>query len=484
LGALLGVLIYYNQGVKSNTDSNLESKSVAVLPFKQIDKEKDEKLGVGIADVLIARLANIEDVSVRPTTSIIRFADADNSNLFDIGKKLDVKYVIAGTIQKQNNIVRITTQLFSVLDKKQIWNEKFDEEYTDIFTLQDKISERIAQKLLINFNKNQSSLPYKQYTKSAEAYQAYSMGLSYWSMHSKSGFEKAIGQFEKAIQKDPEFANAYAYLADTFGHTGHLREVIEPKIARDKGLRAAQKALQLDPQNAEAMAAMALIYANENKQKEAFDLMKKAVELKPNDAHIRHRISWMYANKGSIEKAVEQMKIAQSLDPQSAYINIFYAEILLLARQPEEAIKFFDKALQIEPDSISARWRLIEANEQKGDFEMAEQELNKLFKRFGENEAYLLVKSRLYAHTQKETQAREILKSFQDKKYNAEYDELIAYTEIALGEEGKAMQRIKPIIDSIQDNIYRVKFDYKLDPIRDNPDFKNILAKKEKDQGW
>jgi tetratricopeptide (TPR) repeat protein len=423
-------------------------------------------------------------VTVRPTTSIIRFADTDNSNLSEIGKKLDVNYVIAGTIQKQRNLVRITTQLFNVNEKKQLWTEKFDEEYTDIFTLQDKISDRIAQKLLINFNKNQSSLPYKQYTKSAAAYKAYSMGLSYWSMHSKSGFEKAIRQFEEAVRKDPKFVPAYAYLADTYGHTGHLREVLDPQMARRKGLEAAQKALQLDENSAEAMAAMALIYATEDRQKEAFELMKRAVRLKPNDAHIRHRISWMYANKGLIEKSLEEMKTAQTLDPQSAYINIFYGEMLLLARKSDEAIKFLQKGLEIEPDSLNAQWRLVEAFEQKGDLKEAEKRLQKMISVYGQSDSYLLVLSRLYAQSEKAKEARSILEKIRNKNNNQEFDELIAYTEIALGNDTSALNRIKPIINSLKDNIYRVKYDSKLDPIRKKPEFRNILAKKEKDQGW
>lgn len=123
-------------------------RTVAVLPFEQIGRERDEKLGIGIADILIARLANIEELTVRPTSSVLRFAEGDKSDLFEIGDELDARFVIAGTIQKEENLVRVTAQFYSVEDKRQIWILKFDEPATDVFSLQDKISEKIARKLL------------------------------------------------------------------------------------------------------------------------------------------------------------------------------------------------------------------------------------------------------------------------------------------------------------------------------------------------
>ncbi len=480
---LIGYFIYTNQN-NSISSSALNTKSIAVLPFKQIDKEKNEKLGIGIADVLIARLANIEEVNVRPTTSIIRFADTANNDLFDIGNKLDVDYVIAGTIQRDEKLIRVTTQLYEVEKKRQVWTEKFDEEYTDIFTLQDKISERIAQKLLANLKTNLSTLPYKQYTKSAEAYKAYSMGLSFWSMHTKTGFENALVHFKKAIEKDPEFANAYAYLADTYGHTNHLSSVINPVEAKKKGKEAAEKALKIDPQNAPAMAALALIYANQDKQTEAFELMKKSIKLKPNDAHSRHRISWMYANKGNIDKAVEEMRIAQKLDPQSSYINLFYGEILLLARQPDKALEYFDKVLEIEPDSFSAKWRKIEAYEEKKQFDLAEEQLEELVTRYGKFQSYPITLSRLYAKNNKRAEAESLLKDALKLDKEQRDEHLIAFAEIALGKNEAAVKRLTEIINSTEDNIYRVKYEPKLDPIRTNPKFEEVLKNKELAQGW
>ena len=479
-----GGFLYFATNLRASGTGDIRNKSIAVLPFKQVSNQKDAKLGVGIADVLIARLANFEDIDVRPTTSIMRFDGEENSDLFEVGQKLGVDCVIEGTIQREGDKVRITAQLFDVKLRRQVWTEKFDEEYSDIFTLQDKISERVTRKLSAEMPADRAVSSYKQYTKNAKAYRAYSMGLSYWNMHSRDGFVNAVSQFNKALEEDPKFAMAYAYLADTYAHTSYLSELMTQDEARKKGEKAAKKALEIDEQNAEAMAALALIYANTDRQKQAFELMKRSVAIKPNDAHARHRISWMYANKGNIDQAIDEMRIAQKLDPQSAYINLFLAEMLLLSREPDGAIQFLEKALEIEPASSSARWRMIEAYEQKGDFKKALGLLKELTDRSGTNPGTLLVKSRLLAQQDQTKEARELLDKVVSKGLDAQFYGLTAYAEIALGDKEKAVRRLTKMIEATNDNIYVIKYDSKLDEIRDDPGFAQVLENKEAAQGW
>lgn len=474
----------YYAGVETASNARESNKSFAVIPFRQIDGERDEKLGIGVADVLIARLANIEEITVSPTTSILRFADKDNSNLSEIGKKLAVDYVIAGTIQRDNGTVRVTTQLYGVNEQKQLWTETTDEQYSDIFTLQDNISEKIAKRISMDLDVRSSALSYKQYTQNIEAYQAYSMGLSYWSMHSVVGFEKAISQFKKAIDKDPRFPLAYAYLADSYGHTTHISHLMSPEQARDKGEAAAKKALELDPDCAEAMAALALIYASENRQKEAFDLMKRSLEIKPNDAHSRHRISWMYANKGQIEKAVEEMKIAQKLDPQSAYINIFLGDMLGFDRKAEDSIAAYRAALEIEPTLGEARWKLIKALEQAGLLKEAKLAFDKFSEREKESTAGLLLKSRIFAKSGKTSEAKNLLNRVLESGESQSHSSLLAQSYIALDEKEKAVEIVKSLISKIEDNIYTIKYEPNFDPIRTNSEFVGALEAKERKQGW
>lgn len=141
----LGFTIYLS---RANSNNVINKHSIAVLPFQQFGDEKDEKLGIGIADVLIARLSNTKSVDVRPTSSIIQFADKKNYDLPEIGKNLDVNYIVAGNIQRDENSVRVTAQFYNVKDKTRVWIVKFDENKTDVFKLQDRISEQIVKKIL------------------------------------------------------------------------------------------------------------------------------------------------------------------------------------------------------------------------------------------------------------------------------------------------------------------------------------------------
>jgi len=482
--SVLGYFYFGNNVTSASTDS-FQNKSLAVLPFKQIDKNKDAKLGIGIADVLIARLANIEEIAVRPTTSILRFSDKDNSDLFDVGKQLGVDLVIEGTIQRDNNMVRVTTQLYDVVRKRAVWTAKFDEQYSDIFSLQDKVSEKIARRLSSGLKVDVVSLPYKQYTADTEAYKAYSMGLSFWTMHTSVGFENAIKQFSKAIKIDPKFVMAYAYLADAYGHTGHLSHLFSPDKARAKAEKAANKALELDPNCAEAMAALALTYANVNRQADAFELMKKSLEIKPNDAHSRHRIAWMYANKGQMDKAVEEMKMARALDPQSAYLNLFLGEMLVLAHRPDEAVIYLNNTLEIEPGSFMARWRIAEALEHMGLLDEAESELLALGRKVGkENKSVRLALSRIYAKTERKDMARKIVNKILSEGKTSSLDSLFALTYIALGENDLAVAKLKKTINNTQDDLYRIKYEPNIDPIRSNQVFAKILKDREETLGW
>jgi len=486
LAISIGAYFYFNNTSSSESVSASTRKSVAVLPFRQIDDEKDAKLGLGIADVLIAKLANTKEVDVRPTTSIMRFSNEDPTDLFEVGNKLAVDCVISGTVQRDKDVVRVTAQLYDVKGKHPVWTAKFDETYSDVFTLQDKITERISQRLSTELGVSSSALSYKQNTKSTEAYRAYSMGLSYWNMHTATAFENAVVQFKKAIELDSEFVMAYAYLADTYAHTSHMRGLMTEDEARSKGEKAAKRALELDPNCAEAMAALALIYANQDRQTEAFALMKKSVDLKPNDAHSLHRISWMYANKGNMKKAIEEMRLAQKLDPQSAYLNQFLAEMLLLDRQPDEAIPFLEKALEIEPNSVSVHWVWINALEQKEQFDRAEKKIRGIRDqhKLENNPSLKLALARVYAKNGKDSEARNLLAEVLKKETGREHEWLIAEVLVALGDGDKALPRLENIIKHTKDNIYRVKYEPNFEPIMDNPGFAKLLKEKELKQGW
>ncbi|MCO6511963.1 MAG: winged helix-turn-helix domain-containing protein [Aridibacter famidurans] len=479
---LTAAIVYFSGAGAAVVDSG--PGAIAVLPFKQISDEKDEKLGLGIADVIIAKLANIDSIAVRPTTSIIRYASEENNDLFEVGRALNVDYVIEGSIQRENGKVRVTTQLYSVAGKKQVWTETFDEEYTDIFALQDAISERVAQKVALGFRANERSFPFKQYTSDPEAYQAYSTGLAYWSQHSKVGFESAIVHFQKAIEKDPHFALAYAYLADTYAHYGFLEDLMDREKALRLGEEMANKALRLDSDCAEAKSAKALVYASRKRGAEAFELMRSSLELKPNDAHSRHRIAWMYANRGNIEKAIDEMKLALDLDPQSTYLNLYMAHFYYLARKPAEAGKYCDRALEIDPNAGEARWRLLQVLEMEGKFDQLEAKLRESLPKNESNPAVRLFLARVLARKGDQAGARKMLKKASEFENAADYALLTAMAHLSIGDREAAFREIEAAIRNESVELFVLRHEPNLDPLRQDPRFAALISDIEVSAGW
>src|SRR4030095_7744636 len=159
-----------------------ESRSLAVLPFQvlRVEEKSDEFLGMGMADAIITKLSNIHRIMVRPTSSVIKYFDGTH-NIIAAGHELGVAYVLDGRIQRAGDRIRLTVQLVRIRDGVPLWATKFDENYTDIFTLEDSISEQVASALIPRLSGEERELLLRHETENAEAYQAYLKGRYLWN---------------------------------------------------------------------------------------------------------------------------------------------------------------------------------------------------------------------------------------------------------------------------------------------------------------
>lgn len=464
----LSVYLSINGSFSKQVTNSDQIKSIAVLPFKQISEEKDEKLGVGMADVLITKLGNGENLRVLPTGSIIRYTDEDLSNLSNIGRELGVNSVLTGTIQREGEEIRVTAHLYDVQERRSLWAGKFDEKFSNIFSVQDTISEQIAKELAGKIQNGERGLTEDKYTKNIEAHQAYSMGLFHWNKRTGDGLEKAVADFQTAIEKDPEFVLAYAYLADTYTLIAYYGfDFMSAEEAREKANTAAEKALALDPLCSEAMTALAVNLTGRENVGKSFDLLKKAIEIKPNNATAHQRIAWQYAGRGNIEKALEEMQTAQNLDPQARNTNMGLATVLNYARRPDDSLVYSRRVLEFDPANSMAKMSLAESLEQKGEFAEAVRIIKEIppTDRSSENAHVML--SRIYAKTGRETEAKKILSELvKDKKAgNLTYEIALVYT--ALGNEEAALQWLEKSTSESGGLIYFfIRNDYNLDVLR------------------
>ena len=294
------------------------------------------------------------------------------------------------------------------------------------------------------------------------------MGLFHWNKRNEEGLKKAISDFQTAIEKDSEFVLAHAYLADTYTLIAYYQfDFMTADEARENADIAAQKALELDPNCSEAMTALAVNLVGRENRGKSFDLLKKAIEAKPNNATAHQRIAWQYAARGDIQKALEEMRTAQNLDPQARNTNIGLASVLNYARRPDDSLVYSRRVLELDPNNTLAKLTAAESLEQKGEFQEAEVLLNEIPQNDKSSENALITLSRVYAKTDRETEAGKILKEIvkNKKAESLAYEIALAYT--AMGNENAALQWLeKSTLNSGGMIYFFIQNDYNLDELR------------------
>jgi len=323
-----------------------------VLPFEPLGNDThDELLGLGMADAIIGRMSNLKQLSVLPTSAVSKYKGPANDAL-TAGRALGVDAILSGTVQRSGDRVRATVQLAHVATGRTIWSEKFDQTFTDIFGVQDSISDSVAKSLALNLSADERKQLAKRYTTNTEAYDEYLMGLYFWNTRSRDGLEKAIDHFGRAVEKDSKFALAYALLADcyylqfTYGYRTGPQWVQDAKAAVDR-------ALLLDESIAEAHVAAAGIEFYQEDHKVANASLRHALELNPNLAVAHLRYGWALCSSGHLDEAVREIKHAQELDPLSPTNNTCLGLILAFDRQFHASLDYCYKGVELAP---TERW--------------------------------------------------------------------------------------------------------------------------------
>jgi serine/threonine protein kinase len=353
-------------------------RSIAVLPFEPLGRDMDDELlGLGMADAIIGRMSNLKDLAVLPTSAVSKYKGPPNDPLA-AGRALGVDAILNGTIQRSGDRVRATVQLVSLRSGRTIWSDKFDQTFTDIFSIQDSISDNVVRSLALNLTAAEQRQLAKRYTTNARAYDEYLMGLYFWNKRSKAGLEKAIDYFGRAVEKDPNFALAYALMADCYYLQLYYGYASGPdRISNAKA--AVERALLLDDSIAEAHVAAAMVQfyekrdhdVGESAHKGAMDSLRRAILLNPNLAIAHQRYAWALCSFGHLDDAVREMKRAQELDPLSPTNNTALGIILAFARQYRVALEYCHKAAELAPNDAPINENLAFAYTLNGMYQQA-----------------------------------------------------------------------------------------------------------------
>ena len=324
-------------------------KSIAVLPFTNMSADPDQEYFCdGMTEEIINALTHIKDLRVIARTSSFAFK-GKQEDIREIGKKLNVAILLEGSVRKSGDRLRITAQLIRVADGIHIWSERYDRRMKDIFDIQDEITLAIVDSLKIQLIGSEKKAIVKHYTDNPELYRLYLLGLHHWNKFTLEDFVKSEEYFEQAISKDPNYALAYAGIAEVNVFNTFFMS-IAPRDAIQKAKKYLNIALELDENLAEAHAVMGWVHLFYDWDWEKADReFRRALELNPNSAVILNHYCDFLSISGQHERALSLIKRAMELDPLSIFINHNAAERILHAGRFDEAIDLLKKTIAMEP---------------------------------------------------------------------------------------------------------------------------------------
>jgi DNA-binding winged helix-turn-helix (wHTH) protein/TolB-like protein len=372
LAIALGVFLVLRRTRSSDTTvSAAPIRSIAVLPFKPLASgSRDESLELGMADTLITRLGGIKTVLVRPTSSVRKYTGLEQDPVA-AGLELGADAVLDGSIQRVNDRMRVNVRLIRVADGSTLWADQFDGLYVDIFSIQDSISKQVVGALALKLGGDENRLLNKRYTENPLAFEEYLKGRHYWNRETKESWEKGIEHFREAIRLDPNYALAYAGVADSYNMMGYWGSVT-PREAFPKAKAAAARSLEIDPTLAEAHCALA--YARFEYD---WDLVNteseylRAINLNPSYASAHQWYGeYLMINQRPGEAEVE-LKKARELDPLSQPINLITASLFYMTRRYDDAVQHLQKTIELDPNFGVGYTFLAACYEKKGMYEDA-----------------------------------------------------------------------------------------------------------------
>ena len=458
-----------------NTTSSV-IRSLAVLPLESLSSDASQDyFADGMTDELISDLGKISALRVISRTSVMGYKHT-RKPLPQIARELDVDAVVEGTVLRSGDQVRITAQLIEASADKHLWSQSYEGELRDTLALQNQVASAIADQIRINVNPQEQAALKTVKVVNPQAYESFLKGRYFWNKRTADGLKVALAYFNQAIEEDPNYAQAYSGLADTYALLGDWQyAVMTPKQALPKAKAAATKALELDGALGEAHNSLAFCL-------DGFDWdfnsagkeFQRAIELNPGYATAHHWYAWHLSLLGRYDEAIAEMKKAENLDPLSLIINADLAELLVLAHSYDESIRQSRKTIEMDPNFALAHNQLAQAYLQKHMNDEAIAELQKAAQLSRGSSTVLANLARAYAASGKRSEAIKLLDDLK-KRSNPIYSHgsEIAVVYAALGDTDQAMnwlqksyeERFNPGV------LLRPGFD----PLRSDPRFEDLV---------
>lgn len=452
-------------------------RSLAVLPLEDLSSDPQQQyFADGITDELITDLAQISNLRVISRTSTIQYKGTKKS-IPEIGKALRVDAVIEGTVERDANRVRIRVQLIDSASDRHLFAKTYDRELRDVLLLQSEAARDIAQEIRGQVAPASSNTAVATPNPvNPEAYEAYLKGRYFLNKRSPEGMKTGSGYFEQAIVIDPQFALAYAGLADCYSLLGS--DVLPASVASAKARTAALKALELDPSIAEGHTALAIVhfYYDWNWSDTEREL-KRAIELNPNYATAHHWYSVYLSAMGRFPEAVQEAERAHELDPLSPSITISLATQYRDAHRYDRAIELLSAVVELDSNFAPAHLGLGRTYEAMGLWKLSIEEFQKAAALSHDSDS-LASLSHAYSASGERAEALKVVKQLQAqqaKSYVSPFEMAAVFA--SLGDRNKAFSYLEQAYRERDSRLPFLAVDHGFEPLHADPRFLELCRR-------
>jgi len=476
----LGVYFYTSRSRPAASAPPARSM-LAVLPFENLTGDAEQEyFSDGLTEEMISQLGNLDPshLGVIARTSVMHYKHSGEP-LDRIGRELGVQYALEGSVRRDSNKVRITAQLIQIKDQSHVWAREYDRDLSDLLALQAEIAQEIADEIQLTLGDHRRSESAHLPALSPNAYEAYDLylkGRFFWNKRSGPGLQQAIEYFQQAIAKDPQYARAYAGLADSYALLGGYTGLPQTKIM-PKARAAAMKALELDPNLAEAHTSLALITENfdfdwETAEKE----YHHAIDLNPNYATAHHWYAEFLSLQGRFDEALAESERARALDPLSLIIAADRGVILLYAREYDKAIAQFRAVKEMEP-GFSRSGLVVAAYVEKGQYDDALAELSTWYD--PDNSPWVLAwRTMIYSRRGQPAQARHCLERLrQIYSQGSIAPDPVLWAYLGIGDRDQVFEWFERAYKDHSNVLTSLKVNPAFDPLRDDPRFQELMRR-------
>ncbi|MFN2440027.1 MAG: adenylate/guanylate cyclase domain-containing protein, partial [Chitinophagaceae bacterium] len=465
------------KGEKVNGNKSIE-RSFVVLPFVNMSNDPEQEyFSDGLTEELISNLSRLKDMRVISRTTSMQYKGSQK-DIKTIGRENGVNYILEGSVRKHGSNLRITAQFIDANRDTHLWAENYRGTIDDIFDIQEMVSEKIVEALRIQLTREEQSMLEKRYTDNTEAYQLYLQGRFFWKKRNEEGLKSAITHFEKALEKDPDYALAWAGMADVYSLMGEYTNISRRELF-PKQMAAVNRALEIDNRLGEAHISLAIsLMLNEWDWKNSEKEFKLGIELNPNYATGHHWYAELLLFTGKTDEAFKQISLAVELDRVSLGILKDKGIFHYYTGQFEDAIQMGKMTLELDQNFAPAHRLLSLAYQGMKMFDKAIAENQRWGELTGNKIKTDVALAEIYAAANRKQDAEKIIAEVEAEKHLSGNDYRgMALVYAALGENDLAFEWLEKSYEKHEESLCSLKIDPKMNPLRSDPRFNTLLKK-------